>query len=211
MRLGRIINILAVGSLILSTGCAVLWIRSYFYVDLWSWAALHDDGVWVVQTHRRLWIGRGSVILTMETEGWRDGEHTPFNSRAMASRLRRENPAGTEFWHNTFPLDARMRTLVDSGLTGRFGLEWRRSPEVAAGDTRMGGAMARISLGYVTVPGLMFALWWLRRRYRQYVARVRQQNGCCVTCGYDLRATPDRCPECGNILDAMRHRMGACD
>src|SRR5688572_18427839 len=39
------------------------------------------------------------------------------------------------------------------------------------------------------------AAWVVRRRAR----RRAERTNVCVHCGYDLRATPERCPECGAI------------
>src|SRR3954447_13738859 len=53
------------------------------------------------------------------------------------------------------------------------------------------------------VPIALFALLpsiWLRRAY---VKGRRRREQRCPTCGYDLRATPDRCPECGTVAEQV--------
>ena len=49
------------------------------------------------------------------------------------------------------------------------------------------------------IPGalLLCVILFLGRSRRRL--RERERSGLCSACGYDLRATPDRCPECGAV------------
>jgi hypothetical protein len=74
-------------------------------------------------------------------------------------------------------------------------LGFRFHPRMDGDYRERGIAVPTWSLAVLT--GLLPVIWTWRVRWARRVRRFRA--GFCFSCGYDLRGTPDRCPECGTI------------
>jgi hypothetical protein len=95
-----------------------------------------------------------------------------------ADMLEDRSPETKLEWEETSRQMAELKAQLTSLRRGY----WARS-------TRWALPIAVVVLAIV--PGLAFAEF-LR-------IRGRRRRGECLACGYDLRETPERCPECGNL------------
>ena len=98
------------------------------------------------------------------------------------------------FYHNRLTTSP-IRKIMPDHVRGLFGYGWQFSTRFS-------------SSGIETYRALVLPYWPLMAPFtvvlardvigyrRRRAARLRAQ-GRCIGCGYDLRASPDRCPECG--------------
>jgi hypothetical protein len=178
----KLFNLATAISLVLCVATVVLWVRSYWRHDL-VWCTLYPSG---------------------------------YNS----------------FWSDNPPdyIFASLRGEMMVGPEGATIASWRAHPRLdwiwvartfPEGDHRgylnryQNPILARFGLGYsnpangywyvvfphwfiATITALLPTCWLIRR----LAARRRTKAGRCPVCGYDLRATPERCPECGRLADS---------
>lgn len=83
-------------------------------------------------------------------------------------------------------------------------------PYIPTGDHRSGTwrdpRLYLFLAGNYYLSGLLL-FWLVRRLIREHKTAVhknRRSKGQCAACGYDIRATPQRCPECGMIPDEVK-------
>jgi hypothetical protein len=84
--------------------------------------------------------------------------------------------------------------LLVNPPTGNFigrniGFDWTREKQPGWAYFRLVIPLWELAVVFAILPIL-----WMR-------SRRRFMPGLCPSCGYDLRATPDRCPECGTVFE----------
>ena len=167
----RLFTLCAALSLLLCVAVGVLWVRSYWVADVVSVAGGPPPPAFSSE-----WYVRSNTGFLCFARN--DNSSFGFDTRPLG-------------WTSHSPFPDFNRPVAQL-----------RKPSFVLGPLSVGGT-ASPTMRHAAVkfphwlPAALTAaapLLWLRRYGRD---RRRVTLGLCPTCGYDLRASPTRCPECG--------------
>jgi hypothetical protein len=186
----HLFTLLSALSLLLCLSACVVWIRSYvvsdsLYTGIWHFTGiLGDESAWWLLAGRG-GVGIGHRTQTTYESARADSASQPVDQREYACNQVR--PAR--------PLDVPGPA---AGILRRLGFRYENDPMDGMEPTTVKGYYREwdtplwiVCLLFAWLPAL-----WLRGHQKRKRASA---IGRCAECGYDLRATPTRCPECGAV------------
>jgi len=193
----RPLNAATALSLLLCAATVALWLRSYRRIDIANHAS--------ARLHRAISVNGGvcldSLTLVNVTNSWRDGSVTPIRT----TEPYQESPT-------TKVVSIQNTPLVSKGIFApappsiKPQVSSIEIPQSRTFDNVTGSLVTYSLVGRrVWIPYWIIAAPTAALPASRIAARLRRSRrarlNSCPTCGYDLRATPDRCPECGAIPD----------
>jgi hypothetical protein len=165
----RLFNLLAIASLVLFVIACMFWLAGRKRIE--GYSELGERFGW------RVYAGGGRVVAM-----WYFGD----DRTVMVPRpyTRERLPLGYRA-----VLDARQPGAdIDFGYAG-FRFVRRRSG--------LSNWMVAAPYWFLCLVFACLPAWRAVAERRRLVRERRQRRGLCPRCGYDLRATPGKCPECG--------------
>jgi hypothetical protein len=191
-----------VASLLLCGAALVLWIMTYF-------GQIHSSRGWIVQVqgwaHTRfvsMSAGRGGLEVAAGSN-WYSKE---FVDKGGLWRVMMNFPWSYRLGEKTiYPSDtfanlAGIRHYAKGGGFAWVQLEAAPPGKYTAPRLGTDGHIIVLPLWFLT---LTFGAWPAMASVRWRRRRREARKGLCPRCGYDLRASPDRCPECGNVPESL--------
>ena len=177
----RLLNLATALSLLFCVAAVALWVRSYFVHECVMWENKHRTRAILERRPVGGKVVSGDGVLhvdvTMPQQPEPDGSAVAWQRDSLP-------PGQSWLWDTTwYQFPSEKPTLAE-----RLGFSFLHS---LANDD-----------GWEGYHGVSFPLWLPAAAFAALpVARFLQRRhraGHCTACGYDLRATPGRCPECGD-------------
>jgi hypothetical protein len=175
----RLFMLVSAVSLLLCVTTCVLWVRSHGRSDLWDWLRV-DSFRWARTERGEFTAGLIRCDLSGESadayglKHMRGGVSPDFDSMAYLLHDSGDRDAS---WH-------------------LGGFAWYEKRRANGNVYAVGVAPIWFVAGSAAVLPVGWTAGWWRVRSRR---RRRWRLGLCPSCGYDVRASSDRCPECGTL------------
>jgi hypothetical protein len=178
------------------------WIRGYWYCDTigGAWGFTPPPPGVQMPAGRHWYVGVSSSYGQIRT---------------YVTRMDCPEPGGSRCSFDTGTIPAARGGRWSA--SGTFGLVWRmhllgfavQKDLWSVGGPGSGLSLTEINDWTVVLPfwlvsmiGALPLVLLVRGLRRDRRMRRRQRLGLCLRCGYDLRASAERCPECGTAIDA---------